>query len=132
MERRMLVADDKPAIRAVITDALQESGIREEHIETAQNGQEAVEKYHEHDPEIVFMDLNMPRKNGREAAEEILSEDPRAHVVAVTGLREDKEIVEEVRSIGAFEILQKPIRFQDIKDVLNTVEEERRGADRIL
>lgn len=131
MGRQMLVADDSPAIRAVITDALQESGIREEDIATAQNGEEAVEKYHEVEPEVVFMDLNMPQKDGREAAEEILTEDPRAHVIAVTGLREDKEIVEDVRSLGAFEILQKPIRFQDIQDVLNTVEEERRGAGRI-
>lgn len=131
MGRQMLVADDSPAIRAVITDALQESGIREEDIETAHNGAEAVEKYHECEPEVVFMDLNMPRKDGREATEEILSEDPRAHVIAVTGLRKDKEIVEDVRSIGAFDILQKPIRFQDIQDVLNKIEEERRGAGRI-
>lgn len=131
MGRQMLVADDSPAIRAVITDALQESGIREEDIAIAENGEQAVELYQEVDPDVTFMDLNMPRMDGCEAAEEILSEDPRAHVVAVTGLREDKEIVEEIRSIGAFDILQKPLRFQDIKDVLNTVREERRGADRI-
>lgn len=131
MGRQMLVADDSPAIRAVITDALQETGIREEDIETAHNGEEAVEKYHEVDPEVVFMDLNMPRKDGREAAEEILTENPRARIVAVTGLREDKKIVEDVRSIGAFDVLQKPLRFQDIKDVLTRIEEERRGAGRI-
>jgi two-component system chemotaxis response regulator CheY len=127
----MLVADDSPAIRAVITDALQESGIREEDIEIAENGEEAVSMYMETDPDVVFMDLNMPRKDGREAAEEILNENPRARIVAVTGLREDKEIVEDIRSIGAFEILQKPLRFQDIQDVLTKIEEERRGAGRI-
>jgi len=87
--------------------------------------------YMETDPDVVFMDLNMPRKDGREAAEEILNENPRARIVAVTGLREDKEIVEDIRSIGAFEILQKPLRFQDIQDVLTKIEEERRGAGRI-
>jgi CheY-like chemotaxis protein len=127
----MLVADDSPAIRAVITDALEESGVREEDIETVEDGNEAIEKYHELDPDIVFMDLNMPRTDGCEAAQEILSENPRARIVAVTGLREDKQIVEEIRSIGAFAILQKPLRFQDIQDVLNKVEEERRGAGRI-
>lgn len=131
MARQMLVADDSPAIRAVITDALQESGVREEDIATAEDGLQAVEKFQELDPDVVFMDLNMPRKDGREAAEDILTEDPRARVVAVTGLREDKEIVEDVRSIGAFDILQKPIRFQDIQDVLTKIEEERRGAGRI-
>jgi two-component system chemotaxis response regulator CheY len=131
MGRQMLVADDSPAIRAVITDALQESGIREEDIEIAENGEEAVSMYMETDPDVVFMDLNMPRKDGREAAEEILNENPRARIVAVTGLREDKEIVEDIRSIGAFEILQKPLRFQDIQDVLTKIEEERRGAGRI-
>lgn len=131
MARQMLVADDSPAIRTVITDALQETGVREEDIETVDNGADAVERYREMEPDVVFMDLNMPRKDGREAAEEILTEDPRARVVAVTGLREDKKIVEDVRSIGAFEVLQKPLRFQDIQDVLNKVEEERRGAGRI-
>jgi len=131
MSRQMLVADDSPAIRAVITDALEESGVREEDIETVEDGNEAIEKYHELDPDIVFMDLNMPRTDGCEAAQEILSENPRARIVAVTGLREDKQIVEEIRSIGAFAILQKPLRFQDIQDVLNKVEEERRGAGRI-
>lgn len=131
MGRQMLVADDSPAIRTVIKDALQASGIREDDIETAENGEEAVEKYHDLEPEVVFMDLNMPRKDGCEAAEEILTEDPRARVVAVTGLRKDKKIVEDVRSIGAFDILQKPLRFQDIQDVLTKIEEERRGAGRI-
>ena len=131
MSRQMLVADDSPAIRAVITDALEESGVPEEDIETVEDGNEAIEKYHELDPDIVFMDLNMPRTDGCEAAQAILSENPRARIVAVTGLREDKRIVEEIRSIGAFAILQKPLRFQDIQDVLNKVEEERRGAGRI-
>lgn len=132
MARQMLVADDSPAIRAVITDALEDTGIPEENIFAVENGERAVEKFREVEPDVVFMDLNMPMMDGREAASKILSENPRAHIVAVTGLRQDKAIVEEVRSMGVFEILQKPLRFQDIKRVLMKIQEEHRGADRIL
>lgn len=131
MKHRVLVADDSPAIRAVITDALQETGIREEDIFTAEDGEKALEVFDSEDPDVVFMDLNMPRLDGREATEEILSEHPRAKVIAVTGLREDKKIVEDVRSVGAFAVLQKPLRFQDIREILTKLEEEHRGASRI-
>lgn len=131
MGRQMLVADDSPAIRAVITDALEDYGVNGDHILVAENGKKAVEVYEAENPDVIFMDLNMPHVDGRDATRRILTEDPRAKIVAITGLGMDKDIVEEVRSIGAFAVLQKPLRFQDIQDVLTKIEEEYRGTNRI-
>lgn len=131
MGRQMLVADDSPAIRAVITDALEDYGVNGDHILVAENGRKAVEVYEAENPDVIFMDLNMPQVDGRDATRRILTEDPRAKIVAITGLGMDKDIVEEVRSIGAFAVLQKPLRFQDIQDVLTKIEEEYRGTNRI-
>lgn len=128
----MLIADDSPAIRAVITDALKDYGVTEENILVAENGQKAVEVYEAEKPDVIFMDLNMPQVDGRDAAQRILTEDPRAKIIAVTGLGKDKQIVEDVRSLGAFDVLQKPLRFQDIQGVLTKIEEEYRGTNRIL
>lgn len=131
MAHEVLIADDSPAIRAVISDALEDFGVPEDHIHTVEDGEKAVVTFEEVEPDVVFMDLNMPRVNGYEATETILRENPRARVVAVTGLGQDKQIVEDIRSVGAFDVLQKPIRFQDIKSVLMKIEEEHRGASRI-
>ena len=85
MTRTILIVDDDPAIRKLIATTLEDvSGYR---LEEAADGAEAVERAVEARPEIVFLDVDMPRLNGIEACRRMRS-DPataRATIVMLTG-----------------------------------------------
>src|SRR5438094_6618269 len=60
---RILVVDDDPQIRRVLRTALSAQG---DEVADARNGEEAVEKLHDEKPDLVILDMNMPRMNGLE------------------------------------------------------------------
>jgi DNA-binding NarL/FixJ family response regulator len=79
---KILVADDHALMREGIRTLLDQDKFQV--IAEAEDGMEAVQKYQSSHPDIVLMDLNMPRKNGLEAARDILREDKNAKVVMLT------------------------------------------------
>jgi CheY-like chemotaxis protein len=84
----ILVAEDDPAVRAVTRRALERSGYR---VIEACDGEEAVRAFAEHAGEIglVFLDVVMPRKSGREAYEAIRAMAPGARVMFTSGYDDD-------------------------------------------
>lgn len=132
MSRQFLIADDAPAVRLMIEDALRQAGVHEKQIEKVEDGEEALSAYDELDPDVVFADLNMPGRGGREVVRYILTENPRTRVIVVTGLRPCDERVQDVKSVGAFEVLHKPVRSGDVQEVLRELEKERPGHGRVL
>lgn len=131
MSRHVLVVDDAEPVRMAVRNALIQEGVSEGRITECEDGQRALELFARIQPDIVFMDINMPRMDGREATELILAKRPETHVVVITGRRPDDELVQNMLSMGAFDVLHKPVRHQDVKHVLRAMEEERRGAGRI-
>src|SRR5437016_9993570 len=65
---RILVVDDDPQIRRVLRTALIAQGYE---VGDARNGEEAVEKLHDEKPDLVILDMNMPRMNGLETCRSI-------------------------------------------------------------
>lgn len=106
-------------------------GIPVDDIHTVDDGAKAVEIFREVEPEIVFMDIDMPGMDGEEAAGLMLMEDPDLKVIVVSALDRDDDRVRGLLSFGAFEVLQKPIRSEDIGRVLNLIAEEGSGRGRI-
>jgi CheY-like chemotaxis protein len=78
--KKILIAEDyKP-----LTD-LYNTWLKDEfEVIDAYNGKEAVEKYKEHRPDLVVMDVRMPVKGGDEAIKEIMEHDPDARIIAIT------------------------------------------------
>ena len=74
----------------------------------AENGAEAVRVYRKSRPDVVLMDITMPRKNGLEALSEILSLDPRAQVIMLTAL-DQKSVAATAIMFGAKDFLAKPV-----------------------
>lgn len=132
MSRQFFIVDDAPAVQFMIKDALLQSGVHERHITTFDDAKTAIEAFREEPPDVLFMDLNMPGMDGREATQLVLGENPRQRVIIVTGLPPNNDLVLEVKSMGAFEVLHKPVRSGQVEDVLRELNKEQPGHGRVL
>ena len=121
----VLSADDHPLIRAGLAAVLEtEPDIRV--VAEASNGEEAIEMYRAHRPDIVLMDLRMPVMDGLAATLAILAEFPDARVVMLTTYDGDEDIYRALEA-GAKGYLLKDMLRTDILGVVRTVHSGRRG-----
>ena len=107
MNRTILIVDDDPSIRRLIAATLEDvSGYR---MTEAGDGLQAVERARDARPEIVFLDIEMPRLNGIETCRRLRSEPSTADatIVMLTG-DDDDESEREARAAGADLFLTKP------------------------
>jgi len=103
---RAVVADDSHFMRSVISDILEEGGVTV--VAQARNGVEAVEAVHEHDPDVVTMDVEMPEMNGIEATERIMAERPTPVVMLSAHTDENADVTFEALDKGAVDFFTKP------------------------
>lgn len=115
---KILVCDDSMLIRKKLKEVLKSCGYN--NISEAANGQEAIDIYKESNPDLVFMDIIMPFKNGIEAVKEIIEFDKEAKVVMASSAG-TKEHVKEAIKAGAFEFIQKPWEVEQINKILHNL-----------
>jgi DNA-binding NarL/FixJ family response regulator len=97
---RALIVDDHVFVRAGVR-VLLESATDIEVVGEAETGEEAIERAAELAPDIVLMDLSMPRMNGAEATAGILAGHPGAHVLVMTGLEASELVLQAIRAGAA-------------------------------
>ncbi|SDR02447.1 response regulator receiver and ANTAR domain protein [Tsukamurella pulmonis] len=107
---RVLVAEDEAIIRMDLTEMLREEGY--DVVGEAENGQVALEKARDLQPDLVIMDVKMPVLNGLDAAQDIARERI-APVVMLTAFGQ-REFVEKAREAGAMAYLVKPFTKADL------------------
>jgi len=116
---RVLLADDHKLVRSGIR-ALLEMETEFEVIGEAADGYEAVEKARFLKPDVILLDLQMPRKTGIEAIEEIKRENSSARILVLTTFADDSRVFAAIK-VGALGYLLKEARmnelFQAIRDV---------------
>lgn len=108
--RRVLIAEDEALIRLDLAEMLREEGY--EVVGEAGDGQEAVELAESLRPDLVIMDVKMPRRDGIDAASEIASKRI-APIVILTAFSQ-RELVERARDAGAMAYLVKPFSITDL------------------
>ncbi|MGW5323088.1 ANTAR domain-containing response regulator [Rhodococcus pyridinivorans] len=108
--RRVVVAEDEALIRLDLVEMLREEGY--EVVGEAGDGQRAVELAEELRPDLVIMDVKMPRRDGIDAASEI-AQRRIAPVVILTAFSQ-RELVERARDAGAMAYLVKPFSKSDL------------------
>lgn len=106
----VLVAEDEALIRMDLVEMLQEGGYRV--VAQAADGQTAVDRARDLRPDVVFMDVAMPRRDGLSAAEEIIAEGW-APVVMVTAFSQ-RETVQRAVDAGVMGFLVKPFVRADL------------------
>ncbi len=113
-ELLILLAEDEKVISDVCSTMLTHLGHR---VVLAYDGQEAVRAYQENRPDMVFLDITMPRLSGEEVLRLILDHDPDARVVISSGHPRDT-YAERLLKMGAILYLQKPYRIKEVKEAI--------------
>ena len=88
------------------------------HFLDASNGQEVIDIYKEQSPEVVFLDIVMPVKDGNTAIAEIMEFDPKADIVIVSSVGTQSQLKQAIQ-LGAKDFLQKPLNRRQIESILN-------------
>ena len=88
-------------------DALTKAGYTD--LIEAQDGAEAVEKFNAENPDLVFMDITMPNKDGLEALKEIKAAHPNANIVMCSAMGQEAMVIEAIKS-GAKDFIVKPFK----------------------
>ncbi|SDJ99722.1 response regulator [Sediminibacillus albus] len=115
---RVLVTDDAAFMRLQLKDILTKLGM--EVVGEAANGQEAVEKFKELQPDLVTMDITMPEMNGVEALKEIKKLDSSAKVVMCSAMGQQAMVLEAIQS-GAKDFIVKPFTPERIDEALQKI-----------
>ena len=118
MAIRVMVVDDALFMRNILKDIFVRHGY--EVVAEAENGETALQVYQESKPDLVTMDIVMPKKSGIEALQEIMDADPEAHVIMVSALGQDTLVLEAVET-GARDFIVKPFREDKILETVRRV-----------
>jgi CheY-like chemotaxis protein len=115
---RVLVVDDQPAVAEVVADSIQYAG--HEIVGIARDGVEAVERAKELKPDLVVMDISMPRMNGVEAMKAILAAGAAKRVLLMSGEYRSLGVTrDEMMRHGASAFMEKPFNVGDLFDMLD-------------
>jgi DNA-binding NarL/FixJ family response regulator len=121
---RVICIDDHPLVRKGIASILaNEADI--ELVGEGVNGDEAVELFRTHRPDVVLMDLRMPRLDGIEATREIRREAPNARIIALTSYDGDQDIYRAIEA-GVRGYLLKEMVHTEVVKAIRTVHLGRR------
>jgi DNA-binding NtrC family response regulator len=116
-DNSILVVDDEKNIRLTMSQSLMQLGLN---VETAMNGEEALQKLEEEDFNLVFLDLKMPGMDGIEALRRIKNRWPKIYVIIVTAFGTIESSVEAMK-LGAVDFIQKPFNPTEIRELVKKV-----------
>lgn len=113
---RVLVVDDYEPARKAFRELLeQEEGIQV--VGEAADGREAIAKYQELHPQVILMDVKMPKMNGITATGRIKKQSPEAKVIILSAY-DEKDLVEKAMKLGADAYVTKN---QPVEDIIRTI-----------
>ncbi len=105
-DKRILVVDDEPHVVRTLTFVLEKEGYQ---VLTAGNGEDAINQVYESKPDLMFLDVMMPKKNGYEVCGELKNDSNLKNIyiimLSAKGQEADKE---KAMNLGADEFMTKP------------------------
>ncbi len=111
-DMKVLVCDDSILSRKKLKDCIISLGCKETF--EAADGEEAVTVYKEQHPDLVFMDIVMPKKDGIDAVKDIIAIDPEAKIVMASSVGTQSFLKDAIKA-GASDFLQKPLDAEQVK-----------------
>ena len=117
---RLLICDDQ----AIVCEGLRAilEGVRQiEVVGVATNGVEAIELTRTTQPELVLMDLKMPRMNGLQATKAICEQFPAVRILVLTTYAEDEWVIDAIRAGAAGYVLKDTPQEELLKAIMETM-----------
>ena len=112
----IMIADDSDAIRLVLKDILAIG--KHTVVAEATNGDDAVDLFFKSSPDLLLLDLAMPKKDGLTVLKEIIEKNPQAKVVLITA-SDDQKIINQCLEVGASSYISKPFDFKEVLNQIN-------------
>ncbi len=112
---RVMIADDAPVVRNLLKDIL--SVTEHELVAEAVDGDDTIEKFAATKPDVLLLDIDMPKKDGLTTLMEIKRMNPNAKVVMVT-VHDEMEMIQDCIKAGALTYIIKPF---DTKQLMNAI-----------
>jgi two-component system, chemotaxis family, chemotaxis protein CheY len=114
----IMIVDDSDAIRMVLKDIVTIG--KHKLAGELQNGEGALQEYIKLRPDIVLLDMAMPKKDGVSVLREIIEFNPVANVIMISA-SDNQETVKECLRLGARAYILKPFNFQEVLDIISKV-----------
>ena len=115
---RLLIADDERGCASALAEIVATSG--HQVVDVVFSGLDAIRAYQRHRPDLVLMDYNMGRLNGLTACRNILSSDPEARIVFLSGVGAAEELPADLA--GAIAFLRKPVKMEELQQLLASLD----------
>lgn len=114
---KLMIADDEPLIRRGIKQLIDLSSLQIGEIYEASTGEEALKVFEEFEPEIVLMDINMPKIDGLSVAKKIKSINSATKIAIITGYNYF-DYAQTAIKIGVEDYILKPISKKDVSEII--------------
>ena len=102
----ILIIDDEEVIRVLLRSVLEAAGYE---VTEAANGREGLELYRHRPTDLVITDILMPELNGLDMLMELTRQFLHAKVIAISGVGEEKNVLDIAKLLGARQTFQKPL-----------------------
>jgi two-component system, chemotaxis family, chemotaxis protein CheY len=116
MGQRILIVDDAAFMRMMIKDILTKNGY--EVVGEAADGNQAIEKYRELQPDLVTMDITMPEMDGITALKEIRKSNPSAKVIMCSAMGQQAMVIDAIQA-GAKDFIVKPFQADRVLEAIS-------------
>lgn len=120
MTKKVLICEDEGQLRTLLVDVIHERFKDVEVCGEAVTGEEAVELFKIHRPDLIIMDLIMTKKSGLTAIREILEIAPDANIMIITAIRDEKFKMEAL-DMGVKKYLEKPFKLNEFIDAMEEI-----------
>jgi len=121
-EAKILIIEDEKPLRELLVMELARSGYK---IESAENGEEGIEKYRQEVFNVVLLDMRMPGMDGVEVLRQMRAESTIPEVIVFTGHGTIETAVECIKH-GAYDYLTKPVKLDELEMVIDKAYEKNR------
>lgn len=113
-----MIVDDSIFARKLLSDILSKNGYKK--IDEAKDGIELLEKYEIDKPDLILLDMIMPKLDGMRVLNKIIELDSEVKVIVISAVGQEK-IINKALEMGAKEYIVKPINERSVMDVISRV-----------
>jgi two-component system chemotaxis response regulator CheY len=112
----IMIADDSESIRLVLRDILAIG--KHTVVGEAIDGAEAVEKFSQVSPDVLLLDLAMPKKDGSTVVKEVIAAFPDAKIILITA-SDNQKVIQQCLEAGASAYVSKPFDFDNVLKIID-------------